>query len=212
MVDSSDLLKAFLDKIVIGVLVTAATTYLFFGYGAYSKAFENIETKTQGTLKLALALRQNVLTKVGEFNTEIRGSLYNADAPDEKKLHKLIGIAYDIRSDAALLSSKLTKSSPVATQISTEMLQVADLYKRQQLNVETFQKKYMISLIGLQRDFMEKFDAQIGDVASGEFGQLFAAFYKKMPSEYQPENVLIGALVVFLVANSMAGGLVVVEE
>lgn len=197
------ILDTIIDKIVLAAMVTAVSTFLFYGYTAYSKAFDNIQAQSRATSDLAIRLRDAVLKQSAKLTGDIKLAYLTGkrlSAAEHKAALALVG---DLARDAQILSAIFPDSSKIASDLASTLQKDVFFFQTNDFTQARLQA-LQAEVAKLLQAFISEFNSEMGKAAANEFRDVFNAFHEQVPWQFQPAYILLGCLVALIVLLAAA--------
>ncbi|HWV54754.1 hypothetical protein [Pseudorhodoplanes sp.] len=193
----SAMFDTIIDKVVLAALVTAVSTFLFYGYTAYNKAFENIQAQSRATSDLAIRLRDSVLKQTDKLTGDIKLAYLSGKNLTDKEYKSALSLVGDISRNAQILSAIFPDSSKIALNLASTLQK--DLFFFQLKSVTEARLKAMEGEVATQlRNFIGEFNKEMGAAAAKEFRDIFNAFHETMPWQFQPFYIVLGCFAILI--------------
>ena len=202
--DRRALLLVIYDKLIVGLVVGAATAAVIYSYNVYSKAFELAQAQSSGYSAIAAKLREIVVSNSTQATQKIQLAYDRGDRFFTKEEgDKINSLAIEIRNVSNLLQTKLTKTTAASKNIADALTRAATNFAVPGAFTKRSLEDFNLEVAKLQSGFIDEYDNQIGPLASTEFQKFFQSFQDQLPLYLQPQWLLA------IVISSFIGGTIV---
>jgi predicted RNase H-like HicB family nuclease len=197
------ILDTIIDKIVLAAMVTAVSTFLLYGYTAYSKAFDNIQVQSRATSDLAITLRDAVLKQSAKLTGDIKLAYLTGKRLSDDEHKAALGLVGDLARDAQILSAIFPGSSKIASDLASTLQKDVFFFQTNDFTQARLQA-LQAEVAKLLQAFIREFNGEMGKAAANEFRDIFNAFQQQVPWQFQPVYILLGCVVALIVLLAAA--------
>jgi len=200
-----DLILVIYDKVVIGLLVAAVSAVLIYSYNLYSKAFDAAQTQAGGYLATSSKLRDLVIDNSTQASQKIQFAFSHGEHDiSQQDVDSIDSLAIQIRGIATLLGKKLNKTAAIGEELANALVGDATNF----VLPDSITKKAVdganAKIVGLQQQFIDDYDTEIGSIATTEFQKFFQTFEAQLPFYLQPFCLLVSVVVIFCLGTGLA--------
>lgn len=197
------LLDTIIDKIVLAAMVTAVSTFLLYGYTAYSKAFENIQSQSRATSDLAIRLRDAVLKQSAKLTGDIKLAYLTGKRLSNDEHKAALALVGDLTRDAQILSAIFPSSSKIASDLASTLQKDVFFFQTNDFTQGRLQA-LEAGVAKLLQAFIREFNSEMGKASANEFRDIFNAFHQQVPWQFQPAYIVLGCAVALIVLLATA--------